>query len=93
MSVESARKFTERIKQDEELAEKLRNCSSTEERKEIIKAEGFDFTAEEIQAVKDELVDDAVIHITSSKEKNKKGKIFNMDLSVPFTNFNLKINI
>ncbi|GEM_PF-692775 len=100
MSMESARAFVERIKNDAEFVEELRKCKDLQEKKELIESEGYDFTADEIEKVKNELIcnaeliDDVDVHITGNqKEKNKKGSLFNLDLSVPFTNFNLKINI
>ena len=59
MTIESAKAFIERMKNDKEFAKKVKECKDTEERMEFVKAEGFDFTREEIkEVVGDKLTDD-----------------------------------
>ena len=55
MSIESARAFVERVKTDEEFAKRVTGAASREERLEISKSEGFDFTPEELKTVTGEL--------------------------------------
>ena len=58
MSVESAKSFMEKIKTDEEFAKKVKECKDAEARMAFVKAEGFDFTVEEIKGIQGELSDD-----------------------------------
>ena len=58
MSAESAQACVERMKTDEEFAERVRGAESKEDRCAIVKAEGYDFTEEEIKAVSSELSDE-----------------------------------
>ena len=58
MSVELARAFIDRLKIDQEFYEKIAGVSNTEERMSVAQAAGYDFTAEEIAAVKGELCDE-----------------------------------
>lgn len=51
MTIESAKAFVERVKNDEEFAKQIAGAKSREERAEIAKAEGFDFTPEEGKVV------------------------------------------
>ena len=55
MTIESAKAFVERVKSDEEFAKRVAGADSREERAEIAKAEGFDFTPEELKTVTGEL--------------------------------------
>ena len=55
MSMESAQAFVERVKTDEDFAKRVAVAASREERAEIAKAEGFDFTPEELKTVTGEL--------------------------------------
>ena len=58
MSIESAKAFLERVKNDEDFRKELEKKPSVEERIEFAKAQGFDFTTEEIDSLKDELSDE-----------------------------------
>ncbi len=58
MSIESAKAFLERVKDDEDFRKELVDRTSAEERMKFAKAQGFDFTKEEIDSIKDELSDD-----------------------------------
>jgi len=100
MSIQSAKSFVERLKNDAKFVDELRKCKDLQEKKELIESEGYDFTAEEIEEVKKELIDnvelinDVDVQLTGNKRgKDEKGKLFNLDLSIPFTDFNLKLNI
>jgi predicted ribosomally synthesized peptide with nif11-like leader len=64
MSIDSARAFLERVKTDEAWREALSAADSKDERLAMARAEGFDFTKEELKMVKYELSDedlDAVV--------------------------------
>ena len=58
MSIESAKAFLERIKNDEDWRNKLQAAENKEERLAMAKAEGFDFTEEEFQDVRSQLSDE-----------------------------------
>ncbi len=58
MSIESAKAFLERIKNDEDFKKELEEPASAEERINFVKAQGFDFTKEEINLLKGELSDE-----------------------------------
>ena len=57
MSIESAKAFLERMKTDDEFRERMKEAADKEARMAIVKAEGFDFTMEEIATLKEELSD------------------------------------
>ncbi len=58
MSIESAKAFLERVKDDEDFRKELEEQATVEERIKFAKAQGFDFTKEEIDSLTDELSDD-----------------------------------
>lgn len=60
MSVESAKAFIEKVKNDEDFRKKLSEFKDGKERMKYAKTEGFDFTPEEVAKVKEEqgLTDD-----------------------------------
>lgn len=49
MSIESAKAYIEKLKNDEAFRNKALSCTNAEERKAFVKAEGFDFTVDEIK--------------------------------------------
>ena len=51
MSVESAKEFFKRLKEDEEFQKKISDTEDNEERAKIVKDEGYDFTLEELNGV------------------------------------------
>jgi len=51
MSVESAKEFYKRIKEDEEFAKKISDTQDNEERAKMVKEAGYDFTLEELNGV------------------------------------------
>lgn len=55
MSIESAKAFLERTRDDEEWRTKLGAAGGKEERLAIVKEEGFDFTEEEFVGIKGDL--------------------------------------
>ena len=58
MSIESAKAFIERMKTDEEFNNRVSTAKDKEARMALVKAEGFDFTKEEIGSLIDELDDE-----------------------------------
>jgi len=58
MSIESAQAYVERLSSDEEFARKVAAIETREERAEMARSEGFDFTPEELQKVTTELSDE-----------------------------------
>ncbi len=58
MSIESAKAFLERVKNDEDFRKELEGQASVEERMKFAKAQGFDFTKDEIRQVHDSLTDE-----------------------------------
>ncbi len=55
MSVESAKAFLERMKTDEDFHKRVGEVENAAERLAFVKAEGYDFTREEIGSVATEL--------------------------------------
>lgn len=58
MSIESAKAFLERVKNDEDFRKELEEQASAEERINFVKAHGFDFTKDEINSLNDQLSDE-----------------------------------
>jgi len=58
MSIESAREFLEKYKNDAELVAKLAGKAGPAERMAVAKAAGFDFSYEELAQVNEELSED-----------------------------------
>jgi predicted ribosomally synthesized peptide with nif11-like leader len=58
MSIEAAKSFIERMKTDEAFAKKVTACKDAEERSEVVREEGFDFTASELREAGTVLSDD-----------------------------------
>ncbi|WP_241421289.1 Nif11-like leader peptide family natural product precursor [Candidatus Contubernalis alkaliaceticus] len=50
--------FPERMKTDQEFARKVIACKDKEERMAMVKAEGFDFSSEELSEFKDSVLSD-----------------------------------
>lgn len=55
MSIESVKAYLERVRTDKGFADRLARCSTAMESLAFVKAEGFDFTREEFEAVRKEL--------------------------------------
>lgn len=66
MSIESARAFWKRIKDDEEWRNRLNAAESKEERQAMVKAEGLDFTEDELKKVQEELTDEDLDNISGA---------------------------
>ncbi|MBT3255627.1 MAG: Nif11-like leader peptide family natural product precursor [Deltaproteobacteria bacterium] len=58
MSIESAKAFIDRMKTDEEFRNRVTATKTVEERKAIVEAEGFEFSAEDIEEGKNSLSED-----------------------------------
>ncbi len=58
MTIESAKAFVERIKNDDDFSKEVGEKSSPENRMKFVKDNGFDFSNEEFEQVKSELSDD-----------------------------------
>ncbi len=58
MSIESAKAFFERVENDEDFRKEVEDKTSVEERIKFAKAQGFDFTKDEIPEVTDSLSDE-----------------------------------
>ena len=57
MSIESAKAFLERVKNDEDFRKEVGEKTSMDKRMEFVKAQGFDFTKEELGEVRSEFSD------------------------------------
>ncbi len=51
MSVDSAKKFLEKFKNDDAFKNEIESLASDEERKEFVKKAGFEFTKDDLKAV------------------------------------------
>ncbi len=58
MSIESTKAFLERVENDEDFKKELEGQASVEERMKFAKAQGFDFTKDEIREVSEEGLSD-----------------------------------
>ena len=58
MSIESTKALIERIKTDEDFAEKVGECKDADARMAFVRAAGYEFTQEEIAGAQGELTDD-----------------------------------
>ena len=67
MSIESAKAFLERLRNDEDFRKSVGEIATAEERMEYIKGAGFDFTKEEINSVKDELSEEEISAVAGGK--------------------------
>ena len=67
MSIESASAFLKRVKTDEAWSEALKGAGGKDERRAMTRAEGFDFTKEELHLVKSELSDDDLDAVVGGK--------------------------
>ncbi len=67
MSIDSAEAFIERVKNDEDFRKELEGRTSVEERMKFGKAQGFDFTKEEIGELNDSLTDEELDAVAGGK--------------------------
>ncbi len=68
MSLESAKAFMEKLKSDEAFRSKVAACKNPEERLALAKQEGFTFTSEEFQQVKDQLSEEELETVVGGTE-------------------------
>ncbi len=66
MSMESAKAFLERMKNDEGFRKECSEKSSPEDRMKFVKESGFDFSKEEFEQVKSELSDEELDLVSGS---------------------------
>ena len=64
MSLESAKQFIERMKNDTDFAKQVTACADAQERMALVKTEGYEFTQEEIGQIKEQLSDEELDNIT-----------------------------
>ncbi|SMD07390.1 Nif11-like leader peptide family RiPP precursor [Sporomusa malonica] len=64
MSIESAKKFVERMKSDHEFATAMNALKSLEEAQKFLNQSGYDFTKEELNQVNGELQDSDLDNVT-----------------------------
>ncbi len=67
MSIESAKAFLERVKNDEDFAEECVRLASPEERMKFAKAQGFDFTGDEMYEVNDSLTEEELDEVAGGR--------------------------
>ncbi len=75
MSIESAKAYIERLKTDEEFKERVKDATDKEARIALVNAEGFDFSEEDIKAVKSELSDDELDAVSAGNWEDRCKKI------------------
>jgi predicted ribosomally synthesized peptide with nif11-like leader len=64
MSLESAKKFIQKVKTDEAFAKKLREVTTPEQRQKMVTDAGFTFTQKELdEARKGELADEELVGV------------------------------
>ncbi len=64
MSIDSAKAFIEKLKNDENFRKELKEMTSADERMKFAKAHGFDFTKEQIGALIEALTDEDLDAVT-----------------------------
>ena len=69
MSIESAKAFLEKVKSDEDLLAKLSDATGGEDRLNIAKSEGFEFSKEEMLKVQEELGDKELASVVGGRTK------------------------
>ena len=70
MSIESAKAFIERMETDEEFSERVKSVADQDERSALVKTEGFDFSTEDIKAVKSGLSDEELDGISGGGQSH-----------------------
>ena len=63
MSIENAKAFLEKVKNDEDFRKSVQEIATAEERMEYVKGAGFDFTKEELDAQTHVLSDDELASV------------------------------
>ncbi len=69
MSIESAKAFLEKMKNDEDFRKECGEKSSPEDRMKFVKENGFEFTKEEFEQVKTQLSDDELSAVAGGSEQ------------------------
>jgi len=72
MSIESAKAYIERMDYDMDFQKRVLNCKNPEERIRFVRAEGFDFTAEDLKNLKSKLTDSEVKNVAGGKKDLKE---------------------
>jgi len=67
MSIESAKTFVEKMKNDEDFRKKVTECKDNEARKAHVLKEGFDFSVEELKKCTGELSDEQLDAVAGGK--------------------------
>ena len=67
MSAESAKAFVERMKTDQEFADRVMMASNRETRMEIVNDAGYEFTPEEMDVVREQLSDEDLDAVAGGK--------------------------
>ncbi len=70
MSIESAKAFMEKMRDDEDFRNSVGEIGTAEERLEYVKKAGFDFTKDEIANLKDELSEEDLEKLSGGYERN-----------------------
>jgi predicted ribosomally synthesized peptide with nif11-like leader len=65
MSLESAKSFIERMKNDEDFRKKVVECKSSEARKAFALKEGFDFSVHDLKACTGELSEEELNNVSA----------------------------
>jgi len=68
MSIESAKAYVERMKNDEDFREKVTACRDGETRIAFVKEAGYEFTAEDIELVRAELSEEDIMAIAGGEK-------------------------
>ncbi len=67
MSIESAKAFLEKVRNDEDFRKELEEQASAEARMQVAKAQGFDFTEKELDEVTADLGEDQLEGVSGGK--------------------------
>lgn len=76
MSIESAKAFIDRMKTDENFANKMSECKDVETLLSLVESEGFDFTSAEISLATNELSDEQLDEIAGGSAWLKIANFF-----------------
>ena len=76
MSIESAKAYIERLKADEEFSERMKATEDKEARMTLVKAEGFDFSEDDIKAVASELSGDDLVYVEGGSQAVLAGDMY-----------------
>lgn len=71
MSLANVKGFIQKLKDDEELRNRVNECNTNEEKFQVAKDEGFDFTVEEFKEVYQDLTDDELEAISGGSRSHE----------------------